>query len=257
MSQVGISTGMPAPLASAQEPYPPLPAEVDDHYIYPDQIGSQPPGVVSLMAAFNLNVRIFLSYEALTRFDSSYGANSDFDWDYQKNSVAQSLSSCKALLTDIPRELKLDPRSQPVTSPDFQMLFPGFGNPGDTGFAANVDPALSDPDADRRKAQFEIQKANVYASFLSTRCFLADKSLNLCNAYRNRKQQGSETTASSIPDSEWEALEQEMRSERDEIIKDLLDVIGSIGQVNMEPNARSFVSLPSAHSRWTSVLTIV
>ena len=38
-------------------------------------------------------------------------------------------------------------------------------------------------------------------------------------------------------------VDQEMRQERESIVKDLLVVLGSIDEVNMEPNADSFVSL--------------
>ena len=44
------------------------------------------------------------------------------------------------------------------------------------------------------------------------------------------------------PTSHYDAVGQIMRQEREEIVKDLLVVLGSINQVNMEPSADSFVS---------------
>jgi hypothetical protein len=48
----------------------------------------------------------------------------------------------------------------------------------------------------------------------------------------------------STPDAE--RLEKAMANEREQVVKDLLIVLGSIDMVNMEPNGDSFVRLPSS-----------
>lgn len=45
------------------------------------------------------------------------------------------------------------------------------------------------------------------------------------------------------PTSGYDMTEHEFREERETIVKDLLVVLSSIQQVNMEPNADSFVSV--------------
>ena len=45
------------------------------------------------------------------------------------------------------------------------------------------------------------------------------------------------------PTSNYDMTEHEFREERESIVKDLLVVLSNIEQVNMEPNADSFVSV--------------
>jgi hypothetical protein len=105
----------------------------------------------------------------------------------------------------------------------------------------------------RRQMMHEIQKANIYASSLSTRLYIVEKYWNLCEARdRARSSQpnspGVGITAAGLdrlvpqaPTSNPDYVEQEMRQERESIVRDLLVVLGSIDEVNMEPNADSFV----------------
>lgn len=107
----------------------------------------------------------------------------------------------------------------------------------------------------RRQMMHEIQKANIYASSLSTRSYIVEKYWNLCEARdRARPSQpnspGVGITAAGLdglvpqaPTSNPDYVEQEMRQERESIVRDLLVVLGSIDEVNMEPSADSFVSL--------------
>jgi len=112
---------------------------------------------------------------------------------------------------------------------------------------------------ERRHMQYEIQKANIYASSLATRSYLVEKYWNLVEAHaRSRSSQppnsmpsspGQGITAAGIdgmlpqaPTSGYDMTEHEFREERETIVKDLLVVLSSIQQVNMEPNADSFVS---------------
>ena len=109
--------------------------------------------------------------------------------------------------------------------------------------------------------QYEIQKANIYASSLSTRSYIVEKYFNICEAHdRSRGQQSA-----PMPDSPSVGVtstgidgmlpqaptshngmtgQEEFRQEREDIVKDLLIVLSSINQVNMEPNGDSFVSIP-------------
>ena len=124
--------------------------------------------------------------------------------------------------------------------------------------------------------QYEIQKANIYASSLATRSYIVEKFWNLVEAHsRSRSQQsqgpGSMPSSPGIgitragldgmlpqaPTSGFDMTEHEMREERDSIVKDLLVVLGSINQVNMEPNADSFVSFRSDHLHVWSLLTVL
>jgi hypothetical protein len=103
--------------------------------------------------------------------------------------------------------------------------------------------------------RYEIQKANIYASHLSTRSYLVEKYFLQLEKFNKAKGQAalqnSPTALAAgldrgLPPSgaDAEALEKMMSDEREQVVKDLLVVLGSIDMVNMEPNGDSFVSLP-------------
>ena len=118
--------------------------------------------------------------------------------------------------------------------------------------------------------QYEIQKANIHASSLSTRSYIVEKFFNLCEAHdRARSRPGSQPnsptgiTAAGIDcmlpqgtTSTFDTTGQEMSQEREDIVKDLLIVLSSINQVNMEPNGDSFVSKGTADS-YDNKLTVI
>ena len=54
--------------------------EVDDEYITEAQIFPQPRGVVSEMAGFNLNVKVFRAFHFLAALEMAFGANNIYDW---------------------------------------------------------------------------------------------------------------------------------------------------------------------------------
>jgi hypothetical protein len=108
----------------------------------------------------------------------------------------------------------------------------------------------------RRAQQFEIEKANIYASHLSTRSYLVEKYFTYLENSRQPKRQhySPGVLASGFdnllpqPTGEYDSMEQDMAQERENVIKDLLLVLGSIDLVNMEPNADSFVRSPFTFS---------
>ena len=270
VQQLGASFGeLQIPPETPTEQYPPLPDEVDDFCIYPTHSDTQPQGLVPMIAGFNANVRVYRSYDTLAKMEMAWGIDAVVDWERQKKVMHECLRRCKGAIAELPPDLIVYPNSGP------------FGHPGQANgntfyhtYAQsanfNRDPAaaLMSPDSrqnihqspeERRRMQYEIQKANIYASSLSTRSYIVEKYWNLVEvANRVRSQQppgsmpsspGVGITAAGIdgmltqaPTSGYDMTEHEFREERESIVKDLLVVLGSIDQVNMEPNADSFVS---------------
>ncbi|KAF2268460.1 hypothetical protein CC78DRAFT_510231 [Lojkania enalia] len=254
MQQLGASFGELTVLsATPSEPLPPLPLEVDDACIYPQDILQQPAGVVPLVTGFNINVRIYTSYSTLSTAEMAFGSGELFDWDRQQKIMEQSLQRCKQALENIPDVLKVLPhdsqngrfgqRKQPYFPP-----MPEYGNARDP--ALNAFNGQESQEA-RRMAQYEIQKANIYATHLSIRSYIVEKYFTLLDKSRHVQAQqalqgSSEQLASGLdrllPPStdDAEKLEKIMSAERDQVVKDLLVVLGSIDMVNMEPNGDSF-----------------
>lgn len=274
------------------EPYPPLPIEVDDAYLYVSHVGEQPPGVISEITGFNLNVQIYMTVTPLATMELSFGIDEVFDWGRQKRILEQCLKDVKKVLENAPRELTLAPGA-PVESDGHQasgigaerFYFPPISQDATplghrngmppNGMPPNGNANIETPEQ-RRAIQYEAQKANIYASQLGTRSYIVEKYWNLLDAYNRTKQepnpspssaqaqQGSPGVIGAALDSMLpprsagsggsgtsgsftDMVESHMSNERESIIKDLLRVLGSISQVNMEPNGGSFVSI----SFWT------
>jgi len=257
MQQLGATFGeLLIPPPTPNEPYPPLPLEVDDEYIYVDHVDPQPSGIISKLAGFNLNIRIYSTLTPLTTMEMAYGIDEVFDYHRQKRVLGECLSAVKRVLDLAPNELMLQPGSQPgeFSPPAERAYFPPM--PEYPGIRANGNDMLpwpsTNPDA-RRKLQYEIQKANIYASQLGTRSYIVEKYWNLQDAYNNLKDDmkisspglvasGLDGILPKAPTSNSDSIESMVVNERENIVKDLLRVLGSISQVNMEPNGGSFVS---------------
>lgn len=271
VQQLGASFGeLQIPPPTPSEPYPPLPDEIDDFYIYPTHSDPQPPGLVAMITGFNANVRVYSSYNPLTTMEMAWGIDAIVDWERQKKVLHESLRRCKGAITELPHELVVYPGANPMgqnEQPDSAQFFEGFHqNQMDRDSSAmllNPNPNLpygqEQTPEERRNMQFEIQKANIYASSLATRSYLVEKYWNLMEAHaRSRSSQppnsipsspGQGVTAAGIdgmlpqaPTSGYDMTEHEFREERESIVKDLLIILSNIEQVNMEPNADSFVS---------------
>jgi hypothetical protein len=268
IQQLGASFGeLVIPPPTSSEPYPPLPAEVDDFCIYPSYNEPQPPGLVPMIAGFNANVKVYCSYNALATMEMAWGIDAVVDWERQKRVLHESLRRCKNSIAELPPELTVYPNSAAFDQQNPQNgsgFYPNFAQPNMVRDPAQslMSPShrteVEQSPEQRRRMQYEIQKANIYASSLATRSYIVEKYFNLCEAHeRSRTSQpssmpsspGAGITAAGLdgivpqaPTSHYDMTGQEMRQEREEIVKDLLTVLSSINQVNMEPNADSFVS---------------
>ncbi|KXT02383.1 hypothetical protein AC578_237 [Pseudocercospora eumusae] len=276
MEQLGASFGeLVIPPPTHTEPYPPLPTEVDDFCIYPTHTEQQPAGLVPMIAGFNANVRVYSSYNALATMEMAWGIDAVVDWDRQKRVLHESLRRCKEAMSNLPAEITVQTNGgTPNQSNGFYPAFaqPHLGrDPAQSLMSPSSRVTAEQSPEDRRRSQHEIQKANIYASSLATRSYLVEKYWNLCEAHQRSKQSqpgslpsspgigvmaaGIDSMVPQMPTSHYDMIESEMREERESIVKDLLIVLGSIDQVNMEPNADSFVSHAHLDEPMSFVLT--
>ncbi|KAE8150148.1 hypothetical protein BDV25DRAFT_117195 [Aspergillus avenaceus] len=208
--------------------YPPLPLEVDDEYIFPTHIERQPASKVSRMSGFILNVRVFNSYNQVSAWETAFGSGQPFDWERQRAAIWESLQNAKVAVADAPRELLLWEQS-PSLSP----------------YPLN--------DAHRRRyIQYEIQKANIYASQLGTRSYLVEKYWTLYGAWKTYHQPRpaphikveEEPFHMNGADAEAQSdhIGRTMAEERRLVIRDMFILLRSINEINMEPNGPSFTT---------------
>lgn len=262
MEQLGATFGeLLIPPPTPNDPYPPLPLEIDDEHIFVDHVESQPAGIISKLAGFNLGAKVYRTLTTLNTMETAYGIDSVFDFQRQKRVLGECLGAVKHVLDGAPKELVLQIGTQageisPAPDRNYFPPIPDFNGVRTNGGDMAAWPQV-DQDAQtiaRRKLQYEIQKANIYASLLGTRSYVVEKYWNLQDAYNNIKDEakiGSPGIMASgldgmLPKSStsgFDSIELNVVNERENIVKDLLVVLGSISQVNMEPNGGSFVSL--------------
>ena len=193
LRQIGDVEADPLMPLSARKDLPPLPIEVDDAYIYQDRILPQPPGTISIITGFNLNIRIFRSYSSLTALESAFGIEG-VDWEKQKQLIAQSLYTCKSVTENAPKELQVRSLTSPSPQHHRYSSPPPIPQIGQYGRQQPPppqqhqqqemwsehppppdQPSSSLVDYSRKTVQYEIQKANIYASQLGTRSFLVER----------------------------------------------------------------------------------
>ncbi|KAH8812517.1 hypothetical protein F5884DRAFT_785662 [Xylogone sp. PMI_703] len=258
MQQLGASFGeLIIPPPTPNEPYPPLPLEVDDEYIYVDHVDPQPPGLISKLTGYNLGIQIYMTCTPLATMELAYGIDEVFDWNRQMRVLGDCLRAVQRTLDAIPEELMLQPGSQPgefAQTSDRARIYPEFSAGDDKKWIPNTMES-------RLKIQYEIQKANIYASQLGTRSYIVEKYWNFLEVRKRDEMNGGriggsngqvtspglmssslDDLASRSASDNYEAIETMITNERENIVKDLLAVLGSISQVNMEPNGASFIN---------------
>ncbi|KAL8950094.1 MAG: hypothetical protein Q9222_003858, partial [Ikaeria aurantiellina] len=237
LQQLGVSArelSIPPPTAS--EPYPELPMEIDDAYITHQGTHPMPDGEVPRLAGFNANMKIYQACTGISAMDLAYDNNELFDWNRQKLTLRQSLSSVGEVLSNVPSELSYQQKATPLAQDE---RYP----PPSQGYPEIFGPGSSERESTqgRRIVQLEIQKTNLYAAQLATRSFLMDKYSILYEAQHAgtggstdviMENGSSDTTPSNEKD--------EMTENRDILIKDLLKFLQNLDLTYLEPSGLGF-----------------
>ncbi|KAK0665933.1 hypothetical protein QBC41DRAFT_158056 [Cercophora samala] len=271
------------PPPTPAEPYPEFPAEVDDQYILPHQILVQPEGVVSLMTGFIQGIKIYMTMNGLVSIELSYGISS-LGFHDQRSMLDDCLGAVKQVMDHLPPELTINLGQHTNDGSSLSGLdLPNATNYYDTGnnyvylppdyLPVQTQTSLQDPET--RRLQYEIQKANIYASQLATRSYYVERYLNLRDNHREQARVqaaqaaqaqayaaenavngngtngalGSDAVSKSVAAAALHAAAQQqdpidthMFAERELIVQNLLTVLTSITQRNMEPNGSSLIN---------------
>ncbi len=250
------------PPATSSHPYPPFPVEVDDGYINPELIhlDLQPPGLIPAITGFNANVRVLTSYNDLAAMELVGGVDNLVDWERQKKVLEASLQSVKRILDDLPSELVLNFQASSPQSREPKYPSPNPGSSAAQESARysingleNVRIDFNRPE-ERRRIQYEIQKANIYVTHLATRLYLVEKYWNLYDAYNLTKSGSGNSDRASPPgviapildkydpSNHFSNTEQDLVVEREDIVKTFLHLLRQINEINTEPLGNSFIS---------------
>ncbi|EAQ92020.1 hypothetical protein CHGG_00255 [Chaetomium globosum CBS 148.51] len=212
----------------------------------------QPDHSVSLLTGFNQGIKIYLTMNGLVSFELAYGISS-LPFHDQQVMLDESLQAVKQVMDNLPPELTIDvnlPRSINTPNHGLANLIPtgpqgnvfDDGNSGLQYCPIGYQPLQQQQQQqqqqlatdfhhtpgghpERRRVQYEIQKANIYASQLATRSYYVER--------------GGHCTR---PRSKTMAIDTNMAAERELIVQHLLTVLASISHRSMEPNGGSLIN---------------
>lgn len=270
---MGISSrDLIIPPATPNTSYPDFPREVDDAYILADRILPQPDGTVSVLTGFVKCIQVYQTMDDLVRIELSHGISA-YTWDQQKQYLHSALVQVRQVAQSLPPELKVDmtrlsAEKFPLTSPaedgtnisTYQYVPAAYPNTQPTH---DVRHLFAQDASKKRKVQYEIQKANVYASLLGTRSHYVERYLSLRDVhlanqrakaqadasgnivYRTAADFSSSSLAAAAVQAAAEqandSVDDMFLNEREEIVENLFSVLISIDQCNMEPNGGSII----------------
>lgn len=230
-------------------PYPAYPENIDDIYIVANQINDQSEGSASLLTGFRFGIDIYTTMNGVVSLELAYGM-STLPWADQRLLLRDGLLAVKSIIDDLPPELQLGSNDEVDPMEAFEdstmqyvpPLWPNSQPPHDLRNTFKTQPHR------RRQLQYEIQKANIFVSQLATRSYFVELYFNLRDVHLSEQRNGNglgnqqseeEKAAEENDDKEVLAL---MTNERELIVQNLLTVLGSISQRNLEPNGGSIIN---------------
>jgi hypothetical protein len=170
--------------------------EVDDKFIHQNHYERQPQDVLSRLAGFNANIQIYLTHNPLVAMESSYGIDMFLDWEKQKRVLKSCHDKVKHILDEAPEQLLIWPspsRSPSTTSSQTRIENHYLSNDAkmDHNMLSNATPPSQMmfhtvpriTEEDGRQIAYEMQKANIHVSVLSSRSFFLERYWALCQQF--------------------------------------------------------------------------
>jgi len=132
------------------------------------------------MAGFNVNVRVYLTHNPLVAMESAYGVDSHFDWERQKKVLMECYERVKHVLDDVPEPL--------LVWPSFNSRSPSLASNSGSNASGpvtqvNFQTPLQNTPEEQRQIAYEVQKANIHVSVLSSRSWFLEKYWALCQQF--------------------------------------------------------------------------
>ncbi|KAI8241021.1 putative transcriptional regulatory protein TBS1 [Colletotrichum sp. SAR 10_96] len=229
-------------------PYPALPENVDDLYIMANEIVFPSEDTVTLLTGYRFAIEIYTTMNAIVSVELVYGMNT-LPWSDQRPILRDALVAAKEIIDRLPTELQLSASHDQssgfgaLDDADLQYVPPAYPNSQPPNDVRNV---IKNQPQRRRQLQYEIQKANIYISQLATRSFYVELYFNLRDVHLadpNKETQNVESAEEkAAKEAEDSAVFELMTAERELIVQNLLHVLGSISQRNLEPNGGSLIN---------------
>lgn len=200
----------------------------------------------------------------IVRIELAHGISA-YNWEQQKQYLSTALLKVKEIDESLPPELRVDMRApMSARSPfanDYRYVPPAYPDRQPTH---DVRHLFAEDESKKRSVQYEIQKANIYASLLATRAHYVEQYMTLRDIYLENKRAEAQThvtgsivyrTAPDLSSSSLAAaavqavaeqtndnIDEMFMGEREEVVPNLFVMLMSIDQYNMEPNGGSLIT---------------
>ena len=231
-------------------PYPSHPESLDDLYIVANQLNDQPEGQPSLLTGFRFGIDIYTTMNGVVSLELAYGMSTlpwALPWADQRQLLRDGLMAVKNIIDTLPPELQLGSNGNVEPIETFEdtsahyvpPLWPTAQPAHDLRNVFKTQPHR------RRQLQYEIQKANIFVSQLATRSYFVELYFDLRDVHLSDETNGLHTQHTEEDKQAEEAEDKDvlelMTNERELIVQNLLTVLGSISQRNLEPNGGSII----------------
>ena len=230
-------------------PYPTYPENVDDMCVLANEIIHPQDGSVTLLTGFRFAIDVYTTMNGVVSLELAYGM-STLPWSDQRTLLRDGLLAAKSITDNLPPELQLGNHGDEsgtlagFDESGLQYVPPAWPNSQPAHDLRNV---IKNHPVQRRHLQYEIQKANIFVSQLATRSYFVELYFNLRDVYLGEQQQndglnGQSEEEKEAQDADDKDIYEFMSAERELIVQNLLTVLGSISQRNMEPNGGSLIN---------------
>lgn len=213
-----------------------------------NEIIHQQEGSVTLLTGFRFGMDIYMTMNGVVSLELAYGM-STLPWADQRLLLRDGLLAAKSIIDNLPPELQLGNRGDDANSlasideAGLQYVPPAWPNAQPAHDLRNVIKAQP---MRRRQLQYEIQKANIFVSQLATRSYFVEMYFNLRDVHHSEHHDSDVTSQDeeekALRDADDKEIHDFMTAEREVIVQDLLTVLGSISQRNLEPNGGSLIN---------------
>ncbi|KAL8963549.1 MAG: hypothetical protein Q9193_000207 [Seirophora villosa] len=231
LQHLGVSAReLSIPPPTVREPYPDLPMEIDDICITAEGVRPMPHGEVAKLTGFNVLMKIYRVCSEVSAMELAYGINEAFDWAQQRAVIAKALGRVRTALSGLPRALLFAPESSPKAQTQLSQEthpLPTQGYPVLNG-QQNSMQAHGWKD-EQNKTQLEIQKFNIIAAEIATRCTLIETYSRLSDVVQN---------STGVPQEPVD----DMKDDRDTMIKDFLRMLRALDLTYLEPSGLGFTN---------------
>ncbi|KAM0227186.1 hypothetical protein ACHAP5_012229 [Fusarium lateritium] len=250
-SQLGASSAdMVIAPSTPSLPYPAYPENVDDICVIANEVIHQQDGSVTLLTGFRFAIDIYTTMNGIVSLELAYGM-STLPWADQRILLRDGLIAAKSITDNLPPELQLGDHDVEATTlgsfdeSGMQYVPPAWPNSQPAHDLRNV---IKTQPSRRRHLQYEIQKANIFVSQLATRSYFVELYFDLRDVHLAEQQQdnnpieGQSEEEKAAQHADEKEIHDFMSAERELIVQNLLTVLGSISQRNMEPNGGSLIN---------------